>query len=344
MRGAHRSLCVLWLVFACAVPMALAQSPAAERLPAPADRLVVVASPRDDEANVLLVNNDRLELLKSIKTGKGPTDVCVSPDGLKAYVTNTGGTGITVIDLTTLTVSATLSDASLQRPVGVAMTPDGTKLYVGARGTGALVVMTPAGQVLKQLPVKDPTTVAIAADGKRAYVASDSTESVLVVDTSTDEVTATIKTSRQPRGIAFTPDGKTILITCVAHDVMYYVNAATNQVETIVGIGRSPQSVAVAPDGRLAFSVTRDLRPEGAVSTVTIMDLRRNYRRKVREVPVGSLATKVLVSPDGAYLYVTCSGADPANSIIVYDLVSWELVRTARGGGGAAGMAYRAGR
>jgi YVTN family beta-propeller protein len=138
------------------------------------------------------------------------------------------------------------------------------------------------------------------APGTRAYVCSDSTESVIVVDTATDPAVGTIKTSRQPRGLAFTPDGKTLLITCVAHDVMYYVNTATNQAETIVGIGRSPQSVAVTPDGRLAFSVTREVRPGGAASTVTIMDLRNNCRRKVKDIPVDNLATKVVVSPDGA--------------------------------------------
>ena len=54
-----------------------------------------------------------------------------------------------------------------------------------------------------------------------------------------------------------------------------------------------------------------------------------------------SLATKVVVSGDGAYLYVSCSGADPAASINVIDLLTHELVRTSRGGTGAAGMAFR---
>ncbi|MBE3071601.1 MAG: beta-propeller fold lactonase family protein [Acidobacteria bacterium] len=338
-RGSWYLVLLLLLVGASAVNGQPFAGP--DKLPGPTDKLLIVVSPREDAARVFLATDDRLDLFRVVKTGKGPTEVCLSPDGKKAYVTNTGGEGITVIDLATLTVSATLSDASLQRPVGIALTPDGQKIYVGARGSGALVVLSIDGKMLKQLPVKDATMVAVSPDGKRAYVCSDSTESVIVVDTATDTVVGTIKTARQPRGLGFTPDGKMLLITCVAHDLMHYVNVATSQVETTVGVGRSPQSVAITPDGRLAFSVTRTVQPGGAVSTASIMDLRKNYRRKVGDIPVDSLATKVVISGDGGYLYVSCSGADPAASIVVIDLLTHEMVRTTAGGAGPAGMAFR---
>jgi DNA-binding beta-propeller fold protein YncE len=128
---------------------------------------------------------------------------------------------------------------------------------------------------------------------------------------------------------------------CVAHDVMHYVSTATSEVLTTVGVGRSPQSVAVAPDGRLAFSVTRDVHAGGVVSTVSVMDLRENYWRKVKDIPVDSMATKVVVSDDGTLLYVTCGAAEPTKTITVIDLVTLEILRNANGGAGAMGMAYR---
>ncbi|HEY3383579.1 MAG TPA: cytochrome D1 domain-containing protein [Vicinamibacterales bacterium] len=331
-------------VFALA-SMALAdQTAPTATLPSPADKLVVAVSPRDDTANVLLVNNDRLALLKSIKVGKGPQEVCLTPDGSKAYVSNTGGDGLTVIDLATLTVTGTVADAGVKGPAGAAFTPDGKKLYVAARGTQALFVLSPTGQILKQVPMKDPTMVAVSPDGRRVYAASDSTQSVLVFDTATDTQVATIKTSRQPHGLAFTNDGKTLLVTCIAHDVMHYVSTATNEVLTTVGVGRSPQSVAVTPDGRLAFSVTREVRAGGVggvVSTVSVMDLRGNYWRKVKDILVEPMASKVVVSADGAFLYVTCGAAEPSKTITIIDVLTLEIVRFANGGTGAMGMVYR---
>jgi YVTN family beta-propeller protein len=208
-------------------------------LPARTDKLLIVLSPKDATAKVFLAIADRLDLLRAIPTGKGPQDVCIAPDGNTAYVANGLDDSIT----------GTLAPAHLKSPTSVAITPDGKKLYLGARGSNLLLVLSPAGQVLKEIALTDPATVAIAPAAPRAYVASNSTQSVLVVDTVTDEIVATIKTGRQPKGIAFTPDGKTVVITCVAHDVMHLVDAATNEVKATIGAGRSLQSAAVLPDG-----------------------------------------------------------------------------------------------
>jgi YVTN family beta-propeller protein len=216
-------------------------------LPARTDKLLIVLSPKDATAKVFLAIADRLDLLRTTPTGKGPQDVCIAPDGKTAYVAN--GLDITVTDLEHLKAAGTLAPAHLKSPTSVAITPDGKKLYVGARGSNLLLVLSPAGQVLKEIALTDPATVAIAPAARRAYVASNSTQSVLVVDTVTDEIVATIKTGRQPRGIAFTPDGKTVVITCVAHDVMLLVDAATNEVKATIGAGRSLRSAAVLPDG-----------------------------------------------------------------------------------------------
>jgi len=226
-----------------------AQTATQEKLPGRTDKLLIVLSPKDATAKVFLANADRLDLLRTIPTGKGPQDVCIAPDGNTAYVANGLDDSITVIDLEHLKAAGTLAPAKLKSPTSVAITPDGKKLYVGARGSNLLLVLSPAGQVLKEIALTDPATVAIAPAARRAYVASNSTQSVLVVDTVTDEIVATIKTGRQPRGIAFTPDGKTVVITCVAHDVMHLVDAATNEVKATIGAGRSLQSAAVLPDG-----------------------------------------------------------------------------------------------
>jgi YVTN family beta-propeller protein len=320
----------------------VAQPPAqAAKLPSPSDSLVIVAGTKDDTANVFRVNGNTLELLKSLKTGGGPHEVCISADGKKAYVTNSTGGGITVIDLTTLEVGAPIMDASLERPTGLAASRDGKKLYVGSRGSQALVVLSTGGQVLKQLPVKDPTGVAISPDGTRVYVASDSTQSVFAIDTSTDTVNGVLKTGRQPMGIAVTPDSKTVLVASVSSDVMHVFNAATNELYGAFGIGRAPQGIAVAPDGKVAYSVTREATPGLGHSTVSILDLRQGYGRKSNDIAVDALPARVLLSPDASFLYVTCTGADAATSVTIIDLRTGETVHKVRGGAGARGMALR---
>jgi YVTN family beta-propeller protein len=332
---------------------ARAQAPAggADRLPAPTDQLLLVVSRTDATLKVFAAKEDRLTPLRTVPTGKGPDEVVVSPDGKTAYVTNAGDGSITVVDLATLEAARTITEPRLKAPEGpsravfsVAPTPDGRKLYVTARAAGAVLVMTPTGEVTKEIRVPDVSTVAIAPDGRRVYAVGDRPQELVAIDTATDAVVGRLKTGRQPKGIAFTPDGKTLVLAAVAHDAVQFVDTATFQVEATIGAGRSPQSPVVTPDGRLAFVGTRELEGGGTVSRVSIIDLRLPSPRQVGSFVVGSMVQKLVVSGDGAYLYVTSTGAsDPRDNVLAVDLFTMQIVRFARGGTDTLGMAFRGG-
>jgi YVTN family beta-propeller protein len=325
--------------------------PARGSLPSPQDKLLLVASRTDSMLTVFRARADQLAPLKTIPTGKGPDEVVITADGRTAYVSNAGDDSITVVDLGTLTVARTITHPRLQRPsdaaptravFGLAVTPDGKKLYVAARAQNAVFVMSPAGDVIKEIPVADVSTIALSPDGGRAYAVSDRPQQLTAVDTATDTVVGTVKTGRQPKGIAFTPDGKTLVLAAVAHDALQFLNARTLEVEATIGAGRAPQSPVVSPDGRLAFVGTRDLAGGGVLSSVSVVDLRRDSPRQVKAVLVGSMANKLVVSDDGAYLYVTCTSVtDARDTILALDLLTMEIARYARGGAGASGMAFR---
>ena len=68
----------------------------------------------------------------------GPSDLTITPDGMRIYVVNTGGT-VSIIDTATNTVSGAI-------PVGVnfqsiTITPDGTRAYVLNFGESKIAVI-----------------------------------------------------------------------------------------------------------------------------------------------------------------------------------------------------------
>ena len=60
--------------------------------------------------------------------GASGRSIAITPDGDFAYVTNVGIDNVSVIDLTTNTVTATVRVGA--EPKGIAITPDGTFAYV----------------------------------------------------------------------------------------------------------------------------------------------------------------------------------------------------------------------
>lgn len=336
-------LLISWL---CAAPANAQQAALEQKRVALTDPVLIVLASKESAARIFSTDGDKLPLIKTLPTGQNPQDVAITRDGRVAYVTNAADHSITVLDLEQMVVRDTLRPSGLKGPTGIAVGPDGKKLYVGSRGTHSLLVLGANGQKITELKVEDATSVVSSPDAKRVYVASDSTQSVLVLDSSSDKVVATIKTARQPRGLAFSPDGKTLVITCVAQDVMHVVNPTTNEIEATLGSGRAPISAAVSYDGRFAFNTTRELQAGTVVSNIAVVDLRRgnDKARKGHDVPIGTMASKVLLNDDGQLLYIAAANPTaPNNTIVIVDLEMMELARWVDGGAGVSGMALRRG-
>ncbi|MFD5428331.1 beta-propeller fold lactonase family protein, partial [Streptomyces sp. NPDC127084] len=115
-----------------------------------------------------------------------------------------------------------------------------------------------------------PQVVAVSPDGTRAYVTNLSSNSVSVIDTATNTVSATIAAVGTPFGVAVSPDGTRIYVTNVGANTVSVIDTATNTVIATVAVGTEPFGVAVTPDGTRAY-VTN-----GNATTVSVIDTATN--------------------------------------------------------------------
>src|SRR5437868_5351750 len=96
---------------------------------------VVVVNSGDSTASVYSAapvfpsGDSILKLQKILPIGKGANEVCISPSGKRAYVSNRGETSVTVLDLENLSVAATITDPEMKNPDGCIVSADGSKLY-----------------------------------------------------------------------------------------------------------------------------------------------------------------------------------------------------------------------
>jgi YVTN family beta-propeller protein len=84
------------------------------------------------------------------------------------------------------------------------------------------------------------------------YASSDGTSSVSVIDTRTDQVTASIDVGQTPHGLAITPDGSRVLVGGFRTDQIEAIDTRTNQLMWEVPLGQ-PHSIAITPDGTTAY-------------------------------------------------------------------------------------------
>ncbi|WP_073917905.1 YncE family protein [Streptomyces sp. CB00455] len=217
-----------------------------------------------------------------------------------AYITSLDG-HVYPIDTRTNKVQGLGTTAVGGGPEQVAVTPDGASLYV----TNAFKYVSAVNiskKSVTDIPFdKDELSPdllygeAIAPDGKHVYVAVQNPfdgDKVSVIDTATNQVSATIKTSR-PDQVVINPGGKRLYVAD-SKGSLSVINTADNQVIATIRLNEAANAMAVTPDGRRLY-VT------GNSGTVSVVNLVK--QKIVRTIP-GAGTGGLTISPNGKRAYV----------------------------------------
>lgn len=124
---------------------------------------------------VAVIDTATLSMVASVGVGIDPTDLAVSPDGKRVYVSNLNSNSVTVIDTATNTVTSTIGT---RFPEQIAISPNGKKLFVSnwvSTGsdystTSTISVIDTATQLTTATIPVDGGVADLAATDGRLYV------------------------------------------------------------------------------------------------------------------------------------------------------------------------------
>jgi YVTN family beta-propeller protein len=152
-----------------------------------------------------------------------------------------------------------------------------------------------------------------------AYVVNNNSNSVSVINTATNTVTATIAVGSQPEGVVFSPDGTRAYVTDPPQHIgaISVINTASNSVIATItlGTGVLPVLPAITPDGKSLYV------PDDGHNTVIVVDTATNTVSAT--IPVGTAPRDVVITPDGARAYV---GNELSGTVSVIDTASKTVV------------------
>ena len=164
--------------------------------------------------------------------------------------------------------------------MGVAVTPDGKKVYITNYGIGY-------------------------ADHNKDVAGNDT---ISVIDTATNNVTATVSGFDFPYGVAVTPDGKKVYVTSGggynASSTVSVIETSNNTVTATVDGVYFPFGVAVSPDGKKVYVVNNQADSVSVIDTAT-NTITANV--DVSESEGLGDPTGIAITPDGKKVYVTKS-------------------------------------
>ncbi len=280
-----------------------------------ADKVYVA---NEDGDTVSVLDALSFKVLATVRVGRMPHNVQVSPDGQAVWVTNQGEAG--QADDAAAHQAMSKSEHRVMGQAGAVWLID--------TGSHAVVVRVPVGM--------HPAHVVLSPDGRFAYVTNGGDNTVSVVDASTRRLVATIAVGKYPHGIRISPDGKQAYVANLKGGTVSVIDTASQKEVAQIPAGRGPAQVGFTADGRLAFV---SLSEENAVAVIDPAT-----RKVVRKIAVGTVPIQLYATPDSRTLLVANQGTrkQPGKTVSLIDLGSFKVAKTVETGSGAHGVVVAA--
>jgi len=172
--------------------------------------------------------------------GNGPSGLTLDPTGSRLYVSNYAGNSVSVIDLTTNAVIATIK--TKKRPLELALDPTRGRLYITNFAADRVQVLgTISHSVLATIKVgKRPFGVAVDPATNRAWVTNAIDDTVSVIDGTKCEQTSVIGVGDGPLGIGLDLPATRALVANSNGASLSLIDVATEQVTDTITVGKTP--------------------------------------------------------------------------------------------------------
>jgi len=182
------------------------------------------------------------------------------PAGPKLFVSNESGGDLSVIDVATRQLVATIPVG--KRPRGVRLAPDGSFIYVALSGSpiagpgvdesklpppdksadGIGVVSVKDLKLVRTIPAgSDPEQLAVTADGKRLFIANEDVSAATAIDVETGMVLGSFKVGEEPEGVNIRPDGRVVYVTSEGDNQVSVIDAVNLKLLKTLEVGARPR-------------------------------------------------------------------------------------------------------
>lgn len=323
------------------------------------------AAPGEDAGRIIVLNKAAHtahivdvatgERLAELKTGVGPHEVAVHPEGRLAVVADYGeqqpGSTLTVLDLKTLKVVGDIDLGAPIRPHGLAFEPDGQHIWVSAETVRqAWRVRFPDGEVVAKVDSQANAThmVAWAPNGRvfTANIASGSTSVMGPRDDGSYALLAQVPTGAGAEGVCVTPNGQHVWVSNRGEGSVSVLDADSLEVLKTLTCEGFPIRAMASPDGRMvivssatAGKITlfdaQDLSLLGEVKMP--FEVGEEGDAVLGQMGESSIPIGVAIHPNGKLAFVANAAVD---RVAVVDLMRRKVVAELPTGRGPDGIAW----
>lgn len=235
----------------------------------------------------------------------------------RAFVTNSDGDSVSIIDRDTYKVVKTLPVGDY--PHHMIVSQDGRHLYVGNTHSDTVsVIDLESERIVRTLPLLDPYNLYYSPD-RKILVTTCTRLRRVEIHAAEDwdhiekakgwRLLAKIPTGKDPNHFAFSPDGHFMYVSNEYSHQLSVIDLLERKLARQVDTGRRPVDVSLAPGGKVLFVA---IYGEGRVTAYDTESF-----KEIERIPTGAGAHGMAMSVDGKTLFVSNRDASTVSVINV---------------------------
>ena len=271
---------------------------------------VVNAGAATGLGSVSVINAENNTVAATIPVRKRPAAIALSPDGMLAYVANSGSDNVSVLDVKTRRQIAQIGVGD--EPVALRVSPDSKTLVVANRQGNSVSVIDTATRQIRAIFEGCPgaNDVVILPDSSRAFAACSTGHQIMSVALarpgthpgSADRLEALLDVGHGPVQLALKPDGGELFVSNSLSDSISEVVTGTNDVGGAYLMGDEPVLGLVSRDNAMLYVANLNSQD------VTIYSI--DDGKRVGAIHVGDGPVALAFSGAGHLLFVVDSRSD----------------------------------
>lgn len=169
-----------------------------------------------------------------------------------------------------------------------------------------------------------PFGIDVMPNDGRVYVTHPKLGNVLVINTTTQKIQATIYVGKRPEDIVIGPDGRFAYVLCSDTHEVYVIQTKTNTIVNVITLDSKPRNAAITPDGSCLYITTSKFWYQDTVycasGKVLVINTKTNTVIDAIEFENGIYTSDVVFTPDCRYAYIGSPSVNNNNSIPVVDV------------------------
>jgi YVTN family beta-propeller protein len=231
-----------------------------------------------------------------------------------AYVVNSGGASISVVDMTTLKELRRIP--ALREPHHLVLSPDGKSLLVGDTVGNQMLFLDPdTGEIQKRVPVADPYQLAFSPDHKLLVVNGLARNQVDIYDAANMKLIKRFPVVATPSHLAYAPDSSAVYVSLQDSDRLIAFDLRRLTVLWDQPVGKTPAGV-LWHNGKLLVA---------DMGTDSIAQVDPADGAVLARIPTGKGAHNLFLSPDGKIIWVNNRAG---GTTVALDATTLKLIRS----------------